>query len=276
MPRYAQFVIGPAGCGKSTYCATLQKYASNMNRLIHVVNLDPDAEYFDYEPHSDIRDLISLDDLKKTKNFPLGPNGGLIYCMEYLALNLNWFDEQLGEFEDDYFLFDCPGQVELYCHLDVMQKIIEYLKQKHSFNICTVFVLDCHFLTDPKNYLSSSIIALSSTLNLACAHINLMMKVDLLSRSNQKKMSQIAKEDFSDLCHCPNVGRTKKYQLFLKSMAEIVDDGMMGGFLPINRTKDGSIAAALYTIDNAIAYGEDLDTKSKALDNYFDNANADN
>lgn len=43
------------------------------------------------------------------KELALGPNGGLVYCMEYLAKNLEWLHEQLNEAEDDYFLFDCPG-----------------------------------------------------------------------------------------------------------------------------------------------------------------------
>ncbi len=31
-------------------------------RPVHVVNLDPAAEYFDYQPLADIRDLIKVDD----------------------------------------------------------------------------------------------------------------------------------------------------------------------------------------------------------------------
>lgn len=39
----------------------------------------------------------------------LGPNGGLVFCMEYLASNPRWLEESLGHLEDDYVLFDCPG-----------------------------------------------------------------------------------------------------------------------------------------------------------------------
>lgn len=41
MVRFGQLVIGPAGSGKSTYCSQLQKYCEDVNRTIHVVNLDP-------------------------------------------------------------------------------------------------------------------------------------------------------------------------------------------------------------------------------------------
>ena len=39
-----------------------------------------------------------------------GPNGGLVFCMEYFAQNFDWLEEQLEEIEDDYILFDCPGK----------------------------------------------------------------------------------------------------------------------------------------------------------------------
>ncbi len=36
-----------------------------------------------YEASANISSLITLDDVMST--FDLGPNGGLLYCMEYLA-----------------------------------------------------------------------------------------------------------------------------------------------------------------------------------------------
>jgi hypothetical protein len=41
----------------------------------------------------------------------LGPNGGLMYCMEYLLANIEWLEAQLRELETNYVIFDCPGQV---------------------------------------------------------------------------------------------------------------------------------------------------------------------
>ena len=57
----------------------------------------------------DIRDLISVDDVMEDSDLRFGPNGGLVFCMEYLAQNFDWLQEQLDEKEDDYILFDCPG-----------------------------------------------------------------------------------------------------------------------------------------------------------------------
>jgi len=49
----------------------------------------------------------------------LGPNGGLIYCMEYLLANFQWLEDKISDLieENDsdsiahYVIFDCPGQV---------------------------------------------------------------------------------------------------------------------------------------------------------------------
>lgn len=55
-------------------------------------------------------DLISLEDAMD--ELELGPNGGLVYCMEYLLDNMDWLKDELDNFDDDeYIIFDCPGQV---------------------------------------------------------------------------------------------------------------------------------------------------------------------
>ncbi len=44
----------------------------------------------------------------------LGPNSGLVYCIEYLEKNVDWLVEKLSSLpEDNYVLFDLPGQVHI-------------------------------------------------------------------------------------------------------------------------------------------------------------------
>jgi GPN-loop GTPase len=119
---YGQIVIGPAGSGKSTYCNLIQSWAKNLQRNIIIVNMDPAAEKLTYTPNVDIRELINTDDVMDLTK--LGPNGGLIYSMEYLIENIDWLEDQIqGLGADDYVLFDCPGQLELYTHLDIMNRV---------------------------------------------------------------------------------------------------------------------------------------------------------
>lgn len=51
-----------------------------------------------------------MDDVMEDASLRFGPNGGLVFCMEYFANNFDWLGESLGHVEDDYILFDCPGK----------------------------------------------------------------------------------------------------------------------------------------------------------------------
>ena len=44
--------------------------------------------------------------------------------------------ELQGYGEDDYLLFDCPGQIELYSHSSVFRSLIKYL-QNGGWTVCT-------------------------------------------------------------------------------------------------------------------------------------------
>ena len=94
--RYAQLVMGPAGSGKSTYCKYIHEHCETLKREVNVINLDPAAENFSYPVYADIRELVDVNDVMEAEDLRLGPNGGLVFCMEYLMQNLDWLNEQLG------------------------------------------------------------------------------------------------------------------------------------------------------------------------------------
>lgn len=60
----------------------MQEHAAASRRPVSVINLDPAAEYFNYEPSEDIRELIHVDDPMEDDELKFGPNGSLIFCME--------------------------------------------------------------------------------------------------------------------------------------------------------------------------------------------------
>lgn len=60
----------------------MQRHYADAKRAVDIVNLDPAAEHFDYEPSIDIRELIQLDDTMEDEDLNFGPNGGLVFCME--------------------------------------------------------------------------------------------------------------------------------------------------------------------------------------------------
>lgn len=53
----------------------------------------------------------------------LGPNGGVLYALEELENNIEWLQEGLQALREDYVVFDCPGQVELFTHHGSLRNI---------------------------------------------------------------------------------------------------------------------------------------------------------
>jgi broad-specificity NMP kinase len=47
MPKFGQIVIGPPGCGKTTYCHAMKEYYQYFNRQTLLINLDPANEFSD-------------------------------------------------------------------------------------------------------------------------------------------------------------------------------------------------------------------------------------
>lgn len=90
-----------------------------------------------------------------------------IICVQYSLLkyyfffrtlleNSDWLQNELGDVDDDYVLFDCPGQIELYTHLPLMKKLVQLLEE-WNFRICVVFMIDSQFLVDGAKFLSGKL-----------------------------------------------------------------------------------------------------------------------
>ncbi len=74
----------------------------------------------------DIQELISLEEVME--EYKLGPNGSMIYCMEFLQTNIDWLIGKIKEVNaktgTKYFIFDLPGQVEIYSNHKSLKEII--------------------------------------------------------------------------------------------------------------------------------------------------------
>jgi len=255
MGKHAQIVMGPAGSGKSTYCKMIQDHCSAMKRSCHVVNLDPAAEEFGYQCSIDIRELVSLDDVMEEMEF--GPNGGLVYCMEYLVENLDWFEDKISDFDDDYLIFDCPGQIELYSHLPMMKRLIAHM-QKMDYNMCAVYLLDSVFITDATRFISGSMMCLSAMVQLELPHVNILSKCDMVE--DPKQIERFLDPPMGQLLSDLDEETTTRHRGLNRAFSRLLEDYSMVSYLPLHPNED-SIALVLAHIDNAIQYGEDLEPK---------------
>ena len=85
---FGQLVTGPPGSGKTTYCVGMKRFLEMHCRRVAIVNLDPANDVAPYDAEVTIEDLITVDQVQE--ELGLGPNGAMIYCMEYLEKNADW------------------------------------------------------------------------------------------------------------------------------------------------------------------------------------------
>lgn len=261
MSRIGVLALGPAGAGKSTFCNSIIYHMQSIGRRAHIVNLDPAAEPTEYEFTVDIRDLISVDDAMEEMG--MGPNGALVFCFEYLLNNLDWLDEEIGDYNDEYLIFDCPGQIELYTHVPVLPTIVRHLQTTLNFNLCATYLLEAPFVIDRSKFFSGALSAMSAMILLELPHINILSKIDLLKDEvSKKQLKQFLNPDPLVLEKDADKQLNPRFARLNKSIAQLVDDFGMVQFLPLTCSKDTtSVATILSYIDDVTQWSENQEPK---------------
>jgi len=257
---FGQIIIGPPGSGKTTYCAGIYHLLCLKGRKPAIINLDPANETSLYTANLDITDLICLSDVQKNRR--LGPNGGILYCLDYLAKNLSWFDERLEKLQTDYkhFVFDCPGQVELFTVHGSFATIVEHLTRICKLHLSAVHLVDSNLCTDASKFIGAILLSLSSMLHLEIPHINVLTKVAITEQTREENAftwePYTSLEDFSlilgQLAFSGIFSR-----LFLKLSAGILDvvEGFgLVSFIPLDIQSKHLLLRVLEAVDTANGY----------------------
>ena len=270
--------MGPAGAGKTTFCTAMIQHLRNNRRSCFYINLDPAAEEFAYEPDLDIKDLISLDDVMEELH--LGPNGGLIYCFEFLLQNLDFLTEPLETVTEEYLIIiDMPGQIELYTHVPIVPQLIKHLT-RGSLNIsmCAAYLLESSFIVDRSKFFSGTLSAMSAMLMMELPHVNILSKMDQVKgQMARKELKRFIDPDTSLLQDAPESGLVYEYrdgvdngedeesksvitgEAFAKlnrAVGQLIDDFSLVSFLKLDAQDEDSVGAVLSYIDDAIQYHE--------------------
>jgi hypothetical protein len=158
----------------------MEQYLNALHRPCSIINLDFANENAPYEVAVDVRELISLD--RVMEEFELGPNGGLVYCMEYLLRHFEWLEDKVQSLKGNYIIFDFPGQVELYSHHTCVHEILSKLTDRRGTDcrLCSVHLVDSHYCAVPETFISASLLVVASMLRLGLPHVNVLTKIDLL------------------------------------------------------------------------------------------------
>jgi len=254
--RFGQLVIGPPGSGKTTYVAAMSELLKSMGRKVSIINLDPANENMNYEPDVDIANLIRVEEVMD--ELSLGPNGGLVYAMQFLMKNLDWLKEKLDQLpNNNYLMIDCPGQVELYTVDQSMKNLIEYLS-KMDYRFAAVHLVDAHYCSDPGKFIAVCLTSLTTMLQIALPHVNLLSKVDLVERYGKLHFNLDYYTEVLDLEYLmdtfPEDNFTKKYKQLNEALTGLINDYSLVNFLPITVKSKERMLAASQVIDKANGY----------------------
>merc|ERR1719153_1782224 len=227
-----------------------------MGRKVAIVNLDPANENMTYTPDVDVAQLVRLEEVMDSLG--LGPNGGLVYCMQFLVENFAWLVAKLEALEPGtYLLFDCPGQVELYTVDNSVKEVLERLLEK-DYRLCAVHLVDSHYCSDPAKFISVCLTSLTTMLQIELPHINLLSKVDLVEKYGKLQFNLDYYTEVLDLEYLldcfPEDNFTKKYRSLNEALTGLITDYSLVNFIPLTvKSKDRMLAVSQH-IDKANGY----------------------
>jgi hypothetical protein len=279
----------------------MQQYLKLLGRDAKVVNLDPANEstgagkgdrQLPYETILDVcEEMVNLRSVMEKTG--LGPNGGLVFCMDYVESHaesiISTMKERLAE--NTYLLIDFPGQVELFTHSTVVQTLLQKLADELELRLCVVQLIDAQYCSDAAKFLSAALLGTTTMLRLELPVVNVLSKVDLLSKYGDLPMQF----EFFTECHDldrlvqflddptppppdgdaysilddPDYDKARQrrrqtklfrqYHKLHESIAEVVEDFGLLSFVPLDITSAESVGRVLARIDkcNGFVFTDD-------------------
>lgn len=205
----------------------------------------------------------------------LGPNGGILYALEELEHNQDWLKEGLKGLGEDYVLFDCPGQVELFTHHASLRNIFFRIQKQgyrvRSFGIRMTFaydpqllvvhLTDSHVITLPSLYISAILLSLRTMLQFDLPHVNVLTKIDNLSKYPDIAFNLDFYTEVQDLSYLvPQLAQESplfaggKFESLNRAVIDLVEDFGLVSFEPLAVEDKKSMMSLLRVLDRAVGY----------------------
>lgn len=171
------FVLGTAGCGKSTFTAKFTRFLEQNREDVMAVNLDPGSMILPYAANVDVRDYIKVEDLME--EYGLGPNGGLMLAHDMMAGIVQELSNDIEDFTPDICIVDTPGQMELFAFRDIGARIARELTDAEKG---VIYLFDGVFCRDPLNYVMNMFLASAINTRFLLPQFQVISKTDLLEK----------------------------------------------------------------------------------------------
>jgi hypothetical protein len=231
----------------------------------------------------------------------LGPNGGLIYCFEFLMQNLDFLTDALDSLTEEYLIIiDMPGQIELYTHVPILPALVRFLTRGGNLDIrlCAAYLLEATFVVDRAKFFSGTLSAMSAMMMLEIPHINILSKMDLVKDQVRKKdlkrfitpdpllleddPAEVARrkaegdddEEMGNPQDKDVVMRGAGFRRLNRAVAGLIESFSMVSYLKLDVQDEESVGAILSYIDDCIQYHEAQEPR-ELKDGEFDGAGDD-
>ena len=217
-----------------------------------------------------------------------GPNGGLVYCFEFLMENLDFLTEALDSLTEEYLIIiDMPGQIELYTHIPIVPNLVRFLSRPGALDVrlCAAYLIESTFVLDRAKFFAGTLSAMSAMLMLEVPHLNILSKMDLVKGQIKKRdledfltpdsalldtdpietarmREEGAEEDEEEAEFGVNPAERKavmkgaSFRRLNRAVAGLIESFSMVNFLTLDLTDEDSIGAVLSHIDDVIQYHE--------------------
>lgn len=226
---YSIFVLGSAGSGKSTLVQNIVNYAALIGRRITPVNLDPSITT---SFSIDITHHITTQETMESEG--LGPNGAIIH-------SLQMFLDEFSIDDDEFYIFDCPGQIELLMSSDILTNFVKQMDGSK----CLLYIADA---VNNKE-LSSVLCGLICAVRFNVPVINIASKVDLISESQLQEILEMGW-----LHETVSGGLTG-------AMSQLIIDNGYDSIIPVSWDNEDLICNVLYSADMSLQYYDDCEPK---------------
>ncbi|MHA2423330.1 MAG: PRK13768 family protein [Candidatus Thorarchaeota archaeon] len=216
------FLVGTAGSGKSLLTAALEDWLVSSEISVAVVNLDPGVESPPYTSDVDIRNYVDYGEIMQ--QFGLGPNGALVASLDMGVSSADEIREEILDFDRDYVIVDCPGQIELFAYRNSGPLMVSSLVGEDP--ALSMYLLDSNIARLPSGYLSSMLLGMSINIRFGLPQLNVLSKADILSEEELAAIVEWSTEPYQ-LEEALNSSSTGLIREFSTSILRMLDE--MGG-----------------------------------------------
>ncbi|KAF8475667.1 hypothetical protein BDZ91DRAFT_774243 [Kalaharituber pfeilii] len=151
--------VGMAGSGKTTFMQRLNAHLHALKQPPYIMNLDPAVKNVPFDRNIDIRDSVDYKEVMKQYN--LGPNGGIMTCLNLFATKV---DQVVGILEQraptlTNVLIDTPGQIECFVWSASGTIITDAIAS--TFPTIIAYIIDTPRTTSPATFMANMLYACS-------------------------------------------------------------------------------------------------------------------